>query len=57
VILPGTMDTAANRKFMPNSDFSKWVRPAAVASLIMWLIGDAGKDVNGAVIPVYGGDV
>ena len=57
VILPGTMDTAANRKAMPNEDFSKWVRPATVAGLIAWLAGDAGKDVNGAVIPVYGGDV
>jgi NAD(P)-dependent dehydrogenase (short-subunit alcohol dehydrogenase family) len=56
VILPGTMDTPANRKFMPNSDFSKWVRPAAVASLIAWLVGDAGRDVNGAVIPVYGSE-
>lgn len=57
VILPGTMDTAANRKAMPNEDFSKWVRPSTVAGLIVWLAGDAGKDVNGAVIPVYGGDV
>jgi NAD(P)-dependent dehydrogenase (short-subunit alcohol dehydrogenase family) len=57
VILPGTMDTLANRKAMPNSDFSKWVRPAAVASLITWLVNDAGKDVNGAVIPVYGSEV
>ena len=51
------MDTPANRKVMSNSDFSKWVRPAAVASLITWLVSDAGKDVNGAVIPVYGSDV
>jgi NAD(P)-dependent dehydrogenase (short-subunit alcohol dehydrogenase family) len=57
VILPGTMDTPANRTFMPNSDFSKWVRPAAVASLINWLVSDAGKDVSGAAIPVYGSDV
>jgi NAD(P)-dependent dehydrogenase (short-subunit alcohol dehydrogenase family) len=56
VILPGTMDTPVNRKFMPNADFSKWVRPATVAGLIAWLAGDAGKDVNGAVIPVYGGE-
>ena len=34
VILPGTMDTPANRKAIPNADFSKWVRPATVASLI-----------------------
>ena len=57
VILPGTMDTPANRKAMPNSDFSKWVRPATVASLVTWLASHAGKDVNGAVIPVYGGEV
>jgi NAD(P)-dependent dehydrogenase (short-subunit alcohol dehydrogenase family) len=57
VILPGTMDTPANRKAMPNANFSKWVRPAAVAGLITWLAGDAGKDINGAVIPVYGSDV
>ena len=57
VILPGTMDTPANRKSIPNADVSKWVRPTTVASLITWLAGDAGKDVNGAVIPVYGSDV
>jgi len=54
VILPGTMDTPANRAAMPKADFSKWVQPASVASLIIWLASDAGKDVNGAVIPVYG---
>jgi NAD(P)-dependent dehydrogenase (short-subunit alcohol dehydrogenase family) len=56
VILPGTMDTPANRIAMPNSDFAKWVRPATVAGLMLWLAGDAGKDVNGAVIPVYGSE-
>lgn len=54
VVLPGTMDTPGNRKAMPNADFSKWVKPAAVASLITWLAGDAGKDINGAAIPIYG---
>src|ERR1700688_1345984 len=54
VILPGTMDTPANRKDMPGADLSKWVQPASVASLIVWLAGNAGKDVTGAAIPVYG---
>ena len=54
VILPGTMDTPANRKDMPGADVSQWVQPASVASLIVWLAGDAGKDVTGAAIPVYG---
>ena len=55
VILPGTMDTTANRKAMPSADVSQWVQPASVASLIVWLANDAGKDVTGAAIPVYGG--
>ena len=55
VILPGTIDTPANRKSMPNADFSKWVQPSRIASLVVWLAGDSGRDVNGAVIPVYGG--
>lgn len=54
VILPSTMDTAANRQAMPKADFSKWVQPSSVASLMVWLTGDGGRDVNGAVIPVYG---
>jgi NAD(P)-dependent dehydrogenase (short-subunit alcohol dehydrogenase family) len=54
VILPGTMDTPANRKAMPGADTSQWVQTASVASLIVWLVSDAGKDVIGATIPVYG---
>ena len=54
VILPGTMDTPANRKDMPGADVSQWVQPSSVASLIVWLASGAGKDVTGAAIPVYG---
>lgn len=54
VILPGTMDTPANRRDMPGADVSTWVQPGSVASLIVWLASDAGKDVTGAAIPVYG---
>lgn len=54
VILPGTMYTPANRQSDPRADFSKWVQPATVASLIVWLAGDHAKDVTGTVIPVYG---
>jgi NAD(P)-dependent dehydrogenase (short-subunit alcohol dehydrogenase family) len=56
VILPGTMDTPTNRKAMPNADTGKWVQPANVARLMLWLAGDGGTDVNGAAIPVYGAD-
>lgn len=54
VVLPGTMDTPGNRASDPNADVSKWVQPATVASLIVWLAGDQAQDVTGAVIPVYG---
>jgi len=56
VILPGTMDTPANRKAIPNADVSKWVQPSSIAELVVWLASEAGKDVNGSVIPVYGKD-
>jgi NAD(P)-dependent dehydrogenase (short-subunit alcohol dehydrogenase family) len=54
VILPGTMDTPANRRDMPGANTSQWMQPSSVASLIVWLAGDAGQDVTGAAIPVYG---
>ena len=54
ILLPGTMDTPANRRAMPNENFSQWVKPASVASLIVWLCGDEAQDVTGAAIPVYG---
>jgi NAD(P)-dependent dehydrogenase (short-subunit alcohol dehydrogenase family) len=54
VVLPSTIDTPANRKAMPQSDFSKWVAPESIAKLLVWLTSDAASDVNGAVIPIYG---
>ncbi len=54
VILPGTIDTPANRKAMPDADTSQWVQPTAIVSLILWLASDVAKDVTGAAIPVYG---
>jgi NAD(P)-dependent dehydrogenase (short-subunit alcohol dehydrogenase family) len=54
VVLPGTMDTPANRKDMPNADFKQWVPPSDVAEAIFWLAGDSAAQVNGAAIPVSG---
>ena len=57
VVLPSTIDTTVNRKAMPDADFSKWVHPDAISDLILWLAGDAGREVNGAAIPIYGAEV
>jgi NAD(P)-dependent dehydrogenase (short-subunit alcohol dehydrogenase family) len=54
VVLPSTIDTPANRKAMPRSDFSKWVAPESIAKLLLWLASDESGDVSGAVIPIYG---
>ena len=56
VILPGTMDTPLNRSAMPKANFTKWVKPSHVAEVVVMLAGDAGGDINGAAIPVYGAD-
>jgi NAD(P)-dependent dehydrogenase (short-subunit alcohol dehydrogenase family) len=42
-ILPGTMDTPANRKAIPNADVSKWVQPDSVAELVVWLAGKLAR--------------
>lgn len=53
-VLPSVIDTAANRAAMPQADATKWVQPAAIARLLVWLASDAASDVNGAAIPIYG---
>ena len=53
-ILPSIIDTEANRKAMPGSDFSKWPKPEDIARVILFLCSDAAKVVHGASIPVYG---
>lgn len=53
-ILPGTIDTPANRKDMPNADFNRWVTPESMAGVILFLASDLAKDVQGAAVPVYG---
>jgi NAD(P)-dependent dehydrogenase (short-subunit alcohol dehydrogenase family) len=57
VVLPGMMDTPINRAAMPAADPSKWVRPADVATLILYLASDQAAQISGAVIPIYGGDL
>lgn len=53
-ILPGTIDTPRNRKDMPDADPSKWVKPSALADVILFLASDYARAINGAAIPVYG---
>ncbi len=53
-ILPSIIDTAANRKAMPNADFSKWPKPEEIARVILFLCSEDARVIHGAAIPVYG---
>lgn len=53
-ILPGTIDTSANRAAMPSADTSHWVQPEALAAAILFLCSEEGGSLNGAAIPIFG---
>jgi NAD(P)-dependent dehydrogenase (short-subunit alcohol dehydrogenase family) len=53
-VLPGTMDTPGNRGGDPNVDTSQWVQPSQVAAMLVHLASDAGAQITGAAIPIYG---
>jgi NAD(P)-dependent dehydrogenase (short-subunit alcohol dehydrogenase family) len=54
VILPGTMDTPANRKAMPDADFSKWAKTDDVAELVLSLADEQTRHLTGLAIPIEG---
>jgi NAD(P)-dependent dehydrogenase (short-subunit alcohol dehydrogenase family) len=53
-VLPSMMDTPANRKAMPDADFTTWPKVGEVAEAILALISPANSLTSGALVPVYG---
>jgi NAD(P)-dependent dehydrogenase (short-subunit alcohol dehydrogenase family) len=53
-ILPSVIDTPGNRASMPDADWSRWVAPEQIASVVRFLCEDSAGVVSGAHIPVYG---
>jgi NAD(P)-dependent dehydrogenase (short-subunit alcohol dehydrogenase family) len=51
-LLPSILDTPRNRLDMPDADFDRWVKPAALGDIIAFLLSDAADAVTGALIPV-----
>ena len=53
-VLPTIIDTPENRAAMPDADPARWVAPADLAQVIVFLASDAARAVHGATLPVTG---
>jgi len=53
-VMPSIIDTPQNRAAMPNTDPSRWVEPAALAAVILFLASEQARAIHGAAIPVVG---
>ena len=53
-VLPSVIDTAANRKDMPDVDPAIWVAPADLAAVILFLASPEARAMTGALVPVTG---
>jgi NAD(P)-dependent dehydrogenase (short-subunit alcohol dehydrogenase family) len=53
-VLPSIIDTPMNRREMPKADFDRWVKPADLAEVMLFLASDEAKVVTGALVPVSG---
>ena len=51
-VLPGVIDTAANRAGRPGADVTTWVPPEQIADVIAFLCSDSSVATTGAHIPV-----
>ena len=49
-IVPGTINTQANRDSMPNDNHSKWINPLDIAKTISYLISEDSKSLNSSFI-------
>jgi len=53
-VLPTIIDTPENRAGMPKADPSRWVAPADLANVIVFLASDEARAIHGAALPVTG---
>ena len=53
-VLPTILDTPENRRAMPDADPARWVAPADLARIMVFLASPAARAIHGAAIPVTG---
>ncbi len=51
-VLPGTIDTPANRNAMPKADASAWTSPDKIADVVLYLLSSESSATTGALVPV-----
>jgi NAD(P)-dependent dehydrogenase (short-subunit alcohol dehydrogenase family) len=51
-VLPGTIDTPANRDAMKNADTSGWTAPDKIAQVVLFLLSSDSAATTGALVPV-----
>lgn len=53
VVVPGTIDTAPNRKAMPDADFQSWVTPDQISDVIYYYCSQEANSLREPVIKIY----
>jgi NAD(P)-dependent dehydrogenase (short-subunit alcohol dehydrogenase family) len=53
-VLPSVVDTAANRRALPDADHAAWPTPDEVAGVVRFLCSRESAVVGGARVPVHG---
>ena len=51
-VLPGTLDTSANRESMPDAKRDAWVAPRDLGNLLVYLCSPASRPLTGTSIPI-----
>jgi NAD(P)-dependent dehydrogenase (short-subunit alcohol dehydrogenase family) len=54
VIVPGTIDTPANREAMPTADFTKWVAPEEIARTVAFYCNDENRSLREPILKFFG---
>jgi len=53
-IVPGIIRTQSNLSWAENGEEQYWTDPIDIARTMVFLSSDAGKGINGAIIPLFG---
>jgi NAD(P)-dependent dehydrogenase (short-subunit alcohol dehydrogenase family) len=52
-IAPGTIDTPANRRDMPEADPASWTPAEEIAEVVAFLLSPESAPITGAIVPVH----